>query len=74
MSPILQGSLCNLPPLYILAGDGEVLRDEIMYLAHRAAYPREHPVRRGALEGMRQKANADKFVKPTKVHYSAFAW
>ena len=26
VSPILQGSLCNLPPLYIIAGDGEVLR------------------------------------------------
>ena len=29
-SPVLAGSLGGLPPLYILAGNGEVLRDEII--------------------------------------------
>lgn len=32
VSPIWQPSLGNLPPLYILAGDHEVLRDEIIYV------------------------------------------
>lgn len=68
MSPILQGSLGNLCPLYIIAGDGEVLRDEIVYFAHRAAHPDEYPVRQGVLmEGRRQKENVEKFTTPTKV-------
>ena len=33
VSPIWQPSLGNLPPLYILAGDHEVLRDEIIYVS-----------------------------------------
>ncbi|KAH6915136.1 lipase/esterase [Coprinopsis sp. MPI-PUGE-AT-0042] len=73
VSPVLQGSLGNLPPLYILAGDGEVLRDEIVYLAHRAANPAKYPLRKGLLnEGRRQKENAEKFTKPTKVHLQVF--
>lgn len=68
VSPILQGSLGNLPPLYIMAGDGEVLRDEIIYLAHRAAHPEKYPTRPGVLrDGRRQKENAEKFTKPTRV-------
>lgn len=68
VSPILQGSLGNLCPLYILAGDGEVLRDEIVYMAHKAANPKEYPTRKGVLrEAVRQKENAEKFQKPTKV-------
>ena len=68
VSPILQSSLGNLCPLYILAGDGECLRDEIIYLAHKAAHPKDYPARRGVLqEGRRQKENADKFQTPTKV-------
>lgn len=73
VSPIVQGSLGNLCPLYILAGDGEVLRDEIIYLAHKAADPRAYPARNGVLkEGRRQKENADKFQTPTKVHLQIF--
>ncbi|TFK22340.1 lipase/esterase [Coprinopsis marcescibilis] len=73
VSPILQGSLGNLPPLYILAGDGEMLRDEIIYLAHRAALPSEYPVRPEILkEARRQADNANKFTKPTKVHLQVF--
>ena len=71
VSPILQGSLCNLCPLFILLGDGEVLRDEIIYFAHRAAYPKEYPVRQGALRGApRQRENVERFTTPTKVHLS----
>ena len=73
VSPVLQGSLGNLPPLYILAGDGEVLRDEIMYIAHKAAHPDKYPARAGVLrEGWRQKENAEKFKTPTKVHLQVF--
>ncbi|KAH7931203.1 alpha/beta-hydrolase [Leucogyrophana mollusca] len=73
VSPILQGSLGNLCPLYILTGDGEVLRDEVMYLAHRAAHPGEYPVREGVIrDGWRQKDNLERFTKPTKVHLQAF--
>ncbi|KAF9006563.1 hypothetical protein BDQ17DRAFT_1302956 [Cyathus striatus] len=73
VSPVLQGSLANLPPLYIIAGDGEVLRDEIIYLAHRAAFPKDYPTRTGVLrDGRRQKENAEKFQMPTKVHLQVF--
>ncbi|KZT13024.1 alpha/beta-hydrolase [Laetiporus sulphureus 93-53] len=73
VSPVLQGSLGNLCPLYIIAGDGEVLRDEIMYIAHKAAHPEEYPVRRGILrESRRQRENAEKFQTPTRVHLQVF--
>lgn len=68
VSPILQGSLCDLCPLYIIAGNSEVLRDEIVHLAHRAAHPTDYPVRQGILkEGRRQRENVEKFTTPTKV-------
>ncbi|KAG2116013.1 alpha beta-hydrolase [Suillus discolor] len=73
VSPILQASLGNLCPLYILAGDGEVLRDEITYLTHKAANPAEYPVREGVIrDGLRQKENAHKFSTPTKVHLQVY--
>ncbi|OSC99002.1 alpha/beta-hydrolase [Trametes coccinea BRFM310] len=73
VSPILQSSLGNLCPLYIIAGDGECLRDEIIYLAHKAAHPKDYPARQGVLrEGRRQKENAEKFQVPTKVHLQVF--
>lgn len=70
VSPVLQGSLGNLPPLYIIAGDGEVLRDEIIYLAHKAAHPKDYPARTGVLRSRRQKENAEKFTEPTRVGQS----
>ena len=67
VSPVLQGSLGNLCPLYIIAGDGEVLRDEIMYLAHKAANPKDYPTRKGVLHNaVRQRENMEKFQTPTK--------
>ncbi|KAI1786660.1 alpha/beta-hydrolase [Ganoderma leucocontextum] len=73
VSPVLQSSLGNLCPLYILAGDGECLRDEIIYLAHKAANPKDYPVRQGVLrEGRRQQENAERFQTPTKVHLQVF--
>ncbi|KAI9894091.1 MAG: hypothetical protein M1814_004861 [Vezdaea aestivalis] len=43
VSPVLQPSLGGLPPLLILTGGGEVLRDEQIYLAHKAANPTKYP-------------------------------
>ncbi|KAL1964740.1 hypothetical protein VTN77DRAFT_6607 [Rasamsonia byssochlamydoides] len=43
VSPVLQPSLGGLPPLLVLAGGGELLRDEQIYLAHKAADPTGYP-------------------------------
>ena len=43
VSPVLQPSLGGLPPLLILTGGGEVLRDEQIYLAHKASNPQKYP-------------------------------
>ena len=43
VSPVLQPSLGGLPPLMIMTGGGEVLRDEQIYLAHKAANPAKYP-------------------------------
>ena len=43
VSPALQPTLGGLPPLLILVGGGELLRDEQIYLAHKAAHPLEYP-------------------------------
>ena len=43
VSPIMQASLGGLPPLCILTGGGELLRDEQIYLAHKAADPSAYP-------------------------------
>lgn len=72
-SPVLQGSLGGLCPLYIIAGSGEALRDEVIYLAHRAARPQDYPVREGALQdSQRQRENIERFKTPTKVHLQVF--
>ncbi|KAF3394136.1 hypothetical protein F1880_004660 [Penicillium rolfsii] len=43
VSPVLQPSLGGLPPLQILSGGGETLRDEQFYVAHKAANPSAYP-------------------------------
>ena len=42
VSPILQPSLGGLPPLLVMTGGAELLRDEQIYLAHKAANPRKY--------------------------------
>ena len=44
VSPVLQPSLGGLPPLLVLSGGGEILRDEQIYLAHKAANPEKYPL------------------------------
>ena len=41
--PVLTPSLGGLPPVLILTGGGEILRDEQIYLAHKMAYPHKYP-------------------------------
>lgn len=43
VSPLLQPSLGGLPPLLIITGGGERLRDEQLYVAHKAADPLGYP-------------------------------
>ncbi|EED85396.1 candidate lipase/esterase from carbohydrate esterase family CE10 [Postia placenta Mad-698-R] len=60
--------LGGLPPLLVIASDKEVLRDEIIYIAHKAAHPDKHHVKDEArklyplLEGIESRFG------PTKVH------
>jgi hypothetical protein len=42
VSPILQPSLGGLPPLFIMVGGAEVLRDEQIFLAHKCANPTKY--------------------------------
>jgi hypothetical protein len=60
----MQGTL----PLTWGTGNGESLRDEIVYLAHRCAAPEKYQPRAGVMKGnKRQLENAQKWTTPTKV-------
>ncbi|KAM3443721.1 hypothetical protein NHJ13734_001723 [Beauveria thailandica] len=65
VSPVLQATLGGLPPLLVMVGGGEILRDEQIYLAHKAANPQKYapPIERLSA---REKEQLDKF-KPTDV-------
>ncbi|KAF8491456.1 lipase/ esterase [Russula emetica] len=71
VSPALS-YLGGLPPLLFIAGDREVLRDEIIYAAHRAAHPERFPLR----EEMKKMYPAFKLVEtsmqPTPVHLQVY--
>jgi acetyl esterase/lipase len=43
VSPVQQPSLGGLPPMLIQVGGAELLRDEQMYIAHKAANPTSYP-------------------------------
>ncbi|KAG8887205.1 hypothetical protein FRB98_000367 [Tulasnella sp. 332] len=72
VSPLLNSSLGGLCPLYILAGNHEVLRDEVVNLAHRAADPQRFPLRDGLMNTPRQIENAQKYTQGTQVHFQLF--
>lgn len=42
VSPVLQPSLGGLPPLLIMVGGAEMLRDEQIFLAHKCAMPKKY--------------------------------
>ncbi len=70
VSPILQPSLGGLPPLLILTGGGEMLRDEQIYIAHKAANPTKYPPGDAFLDESPQDHNRNQVNrwKPTDVH------
>ncbi|KAJ4293746.1 hypothetical protein N0V88_005254 [Collariella sp. IMI 366227] len=65
VSPVMQPTLGGLPPLLIMVGGGEVLRDEQIYIAHKCANPAEY-LPPEALMDDAAKALVDKY-KPTDV-------
>ena len=42
VSPVMQATLGGLPPLLIIVGGGEILRDEQIHLAHKCANPTKY--------------------------------
>ncbi|OTB03669.1 hypothetical protein M426DRAFT_321594 [Hypoxylon sp. CI-4A] len=65
VSPVMQPSLGGLPPLLIMTGGGEILRDEQIYLAHKCANPAEYPPPESAMnEAAREQLGR---YKPTDV-------
>lgn len=68
VSPILSPSLGGLPPLLILTGGGELLRDEQIYLAHKAANPSGYPPSEAFLEEHPEHRDTISRYKPTDVH------
>ncbi|XP_006461294.1 hypothetical protein AGABI2DRAFT_221981 [Agaricus bisporus var. bisporus H97] len=72
VSPAL-GYLGGLPPLFFIAGDKEVLRDEIIYTAHKAAYPHKYPVKESARNLYPLLKDIDKrFPNPSSVHLQVY--
>ena len=67
VSPVLQPSLGGLPPLFIQTGGGEVLRDEQIYLAHKAANPSKYPPGEAYLDEYPEARDAIAKWKPTDV-------
>ncbi|KAI0090740.1 hypothetical protein BDY19DRAFT_1035200 [Irpex rosettiformis] len=71
VSPVMS-YLGGLPPLLVIAGDGEVLRDEVIYMAHKAANPAKFPIRPEtreiypALKGMEGRHG------PTQIHLQVY--
>ena len=67
VSPVLQPSLGGLPPLLIMTGGGEVLRDEQIYLAHKAADPSKYPPGEAYLDKYPEARDVLTKWKPTDV-------
>ncbi|CAG8971446.1 hypothetical protein HYALB_00002029 [Hymenoscyphus albidus] len=69
VSPALAPSLGGLPPLLIMVGGGEMLRDEQIYVAHKAANPTQYPPDDAFLDENPNDHNRDQINrwKPTDV-------
>ncbi|GAA6052509.1 hypothetical protein JCM3770_003802 [Rhodotorula araucariae] len=73
VSPVNQGSLGGLPPLYICCGSSELLRDEIIHIAHKAANPTAYPPAERIFEQYpSQRAHYEQRYPPTKVQLQVF--
>ncbi|KAK3692652.1 hypothetical protein B0T22DRAFT_21273 [Podospora appendiculata] len=65
VSPVMQPTLGGLPPLLIMVGGGEMLRDEQIYVAHKCANPERYAPTDSLLD---DQARAQlKQYKPTDV-------
>lgn len=51
-----------------ICGDKEVLRDEIIYCAHKAAHPELYPLRQPLRDMNKARAALGDTYGPTKVH------
>ncbi|KAF8703687.1 hypothetical protein AX14_014142 [Amanita brunnescens Koide BX004] len=71
VSPALS-YLGGLPPLLVIAGNGEVLRDEIVYTAHKAANPAQYAVHPTAQELYPPLREIEGKHSPTKVHLQIY--
>ena len=67
VSPVLSPSLGGLPPLLVLTGGGELLRDEQIYLAHKAANPSKYPPGKAHLDEYPEARTLIQKYKPTDV-------
>ncbi|ODN78492.1 hypothetical protein L202_04123 [Cryptococcus amylolentus CBS 6039] len=72
VSPVNQGSLGGLCPLLVLGGGAELLRDEIVYLAHKAADPERYPPSSSTLAEYPDQVPKITNYKPTKVHLQIY--
>ncbi|KAJ7169077.1 hypothetical protein C8R43DRAFT_982176 [Mycena crocata] len=73
--PLISGALSylgGLPPLFIIASDKEVLRDEIIYTAHKAANPDEYPIKEEQRAMYPPLEGIEKKFGPTKVHLQVY--
>ncbi|KZT21084.1 alpha/beta-hydrolase [Neolentinus lepideus HHB14362 ss-1] len=71
VSPVL-GYLGGLPPLFIIASDKEVLRDEIIYAAHKAANPERYPIKEETRHLYPVLDGIENCYGPTKVHLQVY--
>ncbi|KAK4703020.1 hypothetical protein P7C70_g3202, partial [Phenoliferia sp. Uapishka_3] len=73
VSPVNQGNLGGLPPMLVVGGSSELLRDEIIYIAHKAASPSSYPPSQATLQAYPyQKVKLETQYPPTLVHLSIF--
>lgn len=71
ISPVMS-YLGGLPPLFVIASDKEVLRDEIIYMAHKAARPDLYPVKEEARKIYPKLMDIESRYSPTKVHLQVY--
>ncbi|OBZ69937.1 AB hydrolase superfamily protein C4A8.06c [Grifola frondosa] len=71
VSPVVS-YLGGLPPLLVIASDKEVIRDEILYFAHKAAHPDKYPVKEEARRLYPILEGIEKRHAPTNVHLQVY--
>ncbi|KAK7691765.1 hypothetical protein QCA50_005166 [Cerrena zonata] len=71
VSPVVS-YLGGLPPLLVIASDKEVLRDEIVYFAHKAAHPEKYPVKNETRAMYPSLIGIEKKYGPTPVHLQVY--